>query len=705
MLRRPSPLRRPSSAIAPAAALALLGLFVACAKSGPDLGVQPGGDSGGFNPDGSLGVDDTAPIDLEAGPAYAVLGLSPSHGPWAGGTRVEVRGRGFSSHTKVRFGTVDVAGDLVVASDPYHLQVTTPPGDVGSVDILVSDSVTSDRSVLAGGFVYDSYYADPNIGATSGGTHVTLNGRGTAWVAGTTVTIDGKPCGDLVVDDPTHLHCTAPKGTPGTKSITVTTPDAVVDTVRDAYTYADTIDGYRGGLAGDKLPGELSVLALANPDGTFVEGATIVVRGSDGAVQTKLTGASGVAAFPAPPPPPLTVTLTKKCLQPTTFDGVAVRSVTAYLNPVMSVACIPPDGTPPPTGGRVRDAGFVNGEIVFGSGVEFKKGPWKGIPDVTRPSQRVVAYVFVAGRDSLARFTLPDPTTAITPDSPGAVGYAFSLATLPGNATLYALAGIEDRPEAGPPTFDPYVYGVVRGVGVPIGKTIERVYIPMNGSFTHAVTLHVPTGDGGAPISPRGPDRLHTTLSVDFGDGYMVLPYGYREDLLPLGGDFSFIGVPPLAGALAGNQYTLAVEDVTGSAAQTPLSTLLRWHTRESTAPVQPGPFVPVPKLSSPPSSSAWDGTTLSLDLPDKSADLLVVGVSSSDGSTGWTVVAPGDVRVVHLPDFSTTPELGLPGGDFDVSVTAAKLDAKFSYDQLRYNQLARGQWTAYATDMFTGFW
>ena len=677
-----------------------------CAKKDDGLGAHDAGDeTGGFHPDGGVGLDDTEPFDLEAGPAYAVLGVSPSHGPFVGGTRIEIRGRGFSSRTKVRLGALDVPAADVIASDPYHVQVITPPGEVGEVDVQVSDALTADKSVLPAGFSYDAYYADPNIGATTGGTHVTLIGRGTRWAAGTLVTIDGKVCTELAVDDETHLRCLAPAGTPGTKSITITTPDTVVSTARDAYTYADTSDGYRGGLAGEKLPGELDVLALAYPNGDLVDSATVIVRGADGTTQTKLTSGSGVAAFPAPPPAPLTVTITKKCLQPTTFAGVEVRSVTAYLSPVLSVACIPPDGTPPPTGGRSRDAGIVSGELVFGNGVEFKRGPWRGIPDLTRPTQRAVAYVFSAQNDNLARFQLPDPATAVTQETSGTVGYQFQLVVLPGNVTVYAIAGIEERPEAGLATFDPYVYGIVRGVGVPTGKIVDRVFIQMTGAFSHAVSLAVPTGPGGAPISPRGPDRLRTTLNVDLGNGYMLLPYGYREALLPLGGNLEFVGVPALSGALGGASYGIAVEDVSGGAGGAPLSAVLRYKSRTSGAPITPGPFIPISKLVSPAAAEAWNGHTLQLDLPPGVADLVIVGAGSSDGSTSWTIVAPGSARTIELPDFSTKPELGLPGGGLDIGVAAAKLDGGFIYGALRYGQLSRSRWTAYSYDTFTGFW
>lgn len=714
---RPMRLRLSSS-------LALV-VVAACAKSGTDLAAHGGApDGGGLHPgEGGVPLDDAGTLDLEAGPPYAVLGVQPSHGPFIGGTRIEIRGRGFSSRTHVRLGAIDVGASDIVASDPGHVQVITPAGEVGAADVTVDDAVTGTKAILPGGFTYDAYYADPNTGATTGGTHVSLIGRGTKWIVGTKATIDGKDCADLVVDDETHLHCTAPKGTPGTKSITVTTPDTVVDTVRDAYTYADTNDGYRGGLAGAALPGELKVLALANPDGILVPSATVVVRGADGTTQTQLTDDSGIAAFAAPPPAPLTVTITKKCLQPTTFDGVRVRSVTVYLNGVMSVACIPPDGTPPPVGGRSIDAGVVTGELVFGTGVEFRRGGWTGIPDLKSPTQRVAGYVFQAGRDNLGRFYLPDPTTAVTPTSPGTVGYQFTLPVYPGNVTVYAIAGIEDRPDptkpgAGPATFEPYMFGIVRGVGVKPGGVIERVLVPMTGTFTHAVSVRVPTKvDGGAPTSARGPDRLHTTLSIDLGGAnYMILPYGYREDLLPLGGDVPFVGVPPLSGALGSSSYTLAVEDVTGTVGSAPLSSILRYRSRNDSTPVTPGPYIPIPKLLSPAPDSSWDGRTVVIDLPSTiappgggppvtTADLLVLGIGSADGSTAWTIVAPGNVRTIALPDFSTHPELGLPGGSLTMGLQAARLDAGFKYDSLRYGQLGRGQWQAYAYDVMFGFW
>lgn len=681
--------------------LLICSILLGCA-GGRDLGGQNTLDTGaGFTTgDGGENLDTYGAIDLEAGPPYAVLGVQPSHGPFNGGTRIEIRGRGFSSKTKVRIGSIDIPAAEVVANDPYHVQVVTPPGEPGAADVIVMDEPTGQKAILKSGYTYDSFYADPNNGATTGGTLVTLKGRGTTWAAGATVTIDGKPCGDVAVVDPTHITCVAPEGLPGTKAVAVTTVDKLVTTVRDAYTYADTSDGYRGGLAGSKLPGELKVLALANPEGDLVPEATVIVRGADGAQQQGKTSSTGVVSFPTPPPAPLTVTITKKCLQPTTFDGVNVRSVTVYLNPVMSTACIPPDGQPPPTGGKARNAGTIMGELVWPGGVEFKKAEWKGVPGPKKPTQRVAAYVFAASRTNLAAFQLPDAAQATLQTSGGTVGYDFSLVTLPGNITIYAFAGLEDRPEGGPATFDPYVYGVVRGVGVPIGGVVDRVLIPMTGTFTHSVQHTV----NGIPTSPRGPDRVRASLAVELGEGYMILPHGPRDALLPFTGVISFVGTPPLVGPLASNSYISSVDATTGGPGGLPLSAILRFRSRSTSAPTPIGPFIPLPKFVSPSADKPWDGRTVKLDLPAGSADLIVVGLNASDGSTSWTIVAPGDARTINLPDFVAKPELGLPNGNLVLGAIAAKLE-DFSYDAVRYGQLGRSAWSAYAYDTMFGYW
>src|SRR5258708_7471752 len=52
-----------------------------------------------------VGGDDAgSSFDVDLGDPFAIVGLSPSHGPWTGGTRVVISGRGFSSKVQVSIG-------------------------------------------------------------------------------------------------------------------------------------------------------------------------------------------------------------------------------------------------------------------------------------------------------------------------------------------------------------------------------------------------------------------------------------------------------------------------------------------------------------------------------------------------------------------------------------------------------------------------
>src|SRR5258708_6924004 len=133
---------RTAGALAAVVALA----FAASCSSGLDLASRGDDTGGGFTLDDTA-VEADGPIGIDEGPPYAVLGVQPSHGPFMGGTRVEMRGRGFSSKTKVRFGATDVPAADVTARDPEHVKVVTPAGEPGLVDVQVRDEITGDKSL------------------------------------------------------------------------------------------------------------------------------------------------------------------------------------------------------------------------------------------------------------------------------------------------------------------------------------------------------------------------------------------------------------------------------------------------------------------------------------------------------------------------------------------------------------------------------
>ena len=76
--------------------------------AGPPL--NPYADDAGKPPPVSLGDDASTLMDVDLGAAFAVSGLQPAHGPWSGGTRTNISGRGFSSNVQVWIGGGQPAG-------------------------------------------------------------------------------------------------------------------------------------------------------------------------------------------------------------------------------------------------------------------------------------------------------------------------------------------------------------------------------------------------------------------------------------------------------------------------------------------------------------------------------------------------------------------------------------------------------------------
>ena len=640
--------------------------------------------------------DDAGPrSDVDLGDAFALVGLEPSHGPWTGGTRTVLAGRGFTSQLRVLVGVTEVPAADLFASDPTRAAIATPSGAPGSVSVTIVDDATKKSRTLAGAFHYDAFAVTPASGATSGGTHIALHGLGTAWAPGTTVSIDAKPCLDVVIGDATHLECTTAAALPGTRDVTVTNLDSSFDVARDAFAYSDSSDGFRGGLSGGALSGTLKVIALDSYTGNALPGAKVIV-GTD--VKTALiqsTTPSGVTVFSDPSLKGLlTVTVAGKCLQPTTFVDVPVDTVTAYIDPVLDPTC--GTGDLPLGGGKVKNLGLAQGELVWPTGVEFQsRGAWVGVPVPVRSTERRVAYVFAASSSADANFYLPEPSAATTMDSDGKFGYAYQLAYYPGNVTLYALAGIEDS--APPRRFQPYIMGVQRGVPLAPNVVTTHVDIKMETPLDHAMIV-----DAKPPASNgRGPDRLISRLAVTLGQGaYALLPVSPQTKLLPNPGLVAMVGIPALAGALSGESYLVSSAAVTGPYAQSPLSALSHVRTSDANVPLAMTGFMPLPVLASP-GQGSWSGREVSLTA-NATIDLVKLVVSSAGGGVSWTIVSPGKLAFA-LPDLAAvSPAYALVKEAITTQVQIARINS-FSYAKLRYGQLYSSAFSAYASDTLSG--
>ncbi|HEY3256801.1 MAG TPA: IPT/TIG domain-containing protein [Polyangiaceae bacterium] len=656
------------------------------------------GGAGGFAIDVEGGTSDAAD-ELPRTAPHAVLGVSPPRGSFAGGGLALISGNGFAGNSRVWFGDVELDRTAIVPIDPQRIQVTVPPGHTGAVDVGVQNgSDESTLAVLTGGYSYDQFYADPDSGPTSGGTQITLYGDGTRWNDATEVTIDQNPCVVNEVVSKTELRCTTPAGTPGSKPIRVST--SVAEDVLDAFVYSNSDNGFKGGLSGNPLADNLRVLVLNNITAEGVPDATVIVGDDATSADILKTDASGVTVDSKPGlGPKRTVTIACKCYQPQTFVDVDVDSVTVFLDPILAPGCGPPSGDLPASGGSGVYGANVDGQVVWPATAEFKRDGWLNVPTPKSDDEHLVAYVMRLSGSPTDRFTLPSASQAITPSSGGDRGYTFNSYGLPGNFTLYALAGIENR-KLDPPTFTAYQMGLVRGVAAKSGETKSDVFIQIDVDLDHALTLDLSP----PAVTARGPDRVEASASILVGsEGFAPLPNGYISRDLPVSGPFSFVGVPTLSGSLLGTSYIVTARAVTGQAGSAPRSVVGLVSAKDTSEPLLLDQFVEVPKLTVPAPNATWDGRGLasSRAAGGSAVDLFVYDVESGGGLIAWKVIAPGTAESFALPDLNAVgPDLGLSRGPLTITVNAARID-DFVYGALRYRDIAQRGWTAYATDVF----
>jgi hypothetical protein len=312
------------------------------------------------------------------------------------------------------------------------------------------------------------------------------------------------------------------------------------------------------------------------------------------------------------------------------------------------------------------------------------------------PNQHQVAYVFAATGWALQGFSLPAENTATTPQSGGQLGYGYTMVTSPGNATVYAYAGIQDD-STSPATFEPYVMGVARGVPVkPNAKTVG-VDIQMTSLLDRSLSV--------APQMPpqggRGPDRMVTTVAIDLGAGaYAVLPQGTVTRLLPISGTIDFVGVPALDGMLVGSRYDLTAAAVTGTGQQDPTSEVAYIETTDANDPLSIGGFFAIPSLVQP-GITPWSGTHVQMQASGP-IDLALLQVSTGSGLVTWTIVSPGNLSF-DLPDISQVSGVdSLVRGPLTTTFDIAQI-AGFDYGTVRTGQLSSSSWNAYAEDTSTG--
>ena len=181
------------------------------------------------------------PAAGQQGTGPAILSVSPSSGPAAGGIKVIISGANFSFGTQqdapaIAFGGQPATQVRVISAT--QVVVMTPPHAAGHVTVEVTNPAGKSAS-SANDFTYTSTSlavssVTPNSGATAGGTSVLVTGSGFA--SGATVSFGGTAASSVSVLSATQINATAPAHAAGAVSVAVTNPDGSQGSLPSGFT-------------------------------------------------------------------------------------------------------------------------------------------------------------------------------------------------------------------------------------------------------------------------------------------------------------------------------------------------------------------------------------------------------------------------------------------------------------------------------------
>ncbi len=171
------------------------------------------------------------------GAAPVIADVQPRFGPIAGGTVLMITGQHFLIGATITFNGTPAT---VLSVTDTLISATTPPGALGTVDVVVQNP-DGQRDQVNGGFEYvlppQIFDVQPRDGLNIGGTALTITG--TNFLTGVLVLVGGRLASDVILVSPTEITATTPPapGTVGPVDVTVRNADSQSQTVRGGFTY------------------------------------------------------------------------------------------------------------------------------------------------------------------------------------------------------------------------------------------------------------------------------------------------------------------------------------------------------------------------------------------------------------------------------------------------------------------------------------
>jgi IPT/TIG domain len=629
--------------------------------------------------DGEVPFRDAATdSDLIIPDELTLTDVQPGHGPFVGGTEVELTGSGFGSKTAVTFGGKAVQAAAITILSPIRLKVVTPAGEVGLAEVKISRGGKSAN--LAGAYRYDPIYLDPASGPMAGSTLVTLQGKGTNFAAGMKLELGGKAMTDVEVISATSARAKTPPGLMGPAHLVYS--EAKTDfTVKEAFTYYSAADPRAGGMGGGPLKGTLTVSVLNWLNSAPIPGAAVIVQKARTLQLTGTTDAKGQVVFTKKElTGPVTATAGIKEFESSTIVSFDARDLTIFLMPIAS----PQPGPLPP--GTL--AGALKGYVLFGGTTGAGSKTWKLVPE-PKPGQYQRVYVFTTVPSlSWGPSVASSSATIDFSKSEGKTAWPYTIIGYTGGLAIYALAGLYDLSTG---SFEPYAMGVTRGIVIGPGETV-RADVWVNIPLTEKLKVQIKD-------APPEVAKHSIQLAIDLGADGLIMTEQWQAAGNGVVSSASFGRLPPMSRP--------GLQDASFS-----VDALLSANTfdglpvaRATARTVQPkggsillDEWVGVPQQVKPLPGAALQGNTLVFKQGGHKHDLAVTVLRLPDETPVWRVISPGDVTRIELPDPTTFSLPSWPKSPLLWLQWLARLPG-FNYNNFTYRNLSSRYWDRWSFD------
>ncbi|MEO0321735.1 MAG: IPT/TIG domain-containing protein [Myxococcota bacterium] len=659
----------------------------------------------GTAPDGALDADADADLGPPP-PPFALEGLAPSRGSFAGGTLLTLRGRGFqslSAGAALRFGDAPLDFEVV---DDATLTTVTPAAAPGPLEVELRDGSVSARLP----FVVEPIDLQPARAPTAGGTFVTLRVDGLSFDDGASLRLGETPCEDVTRLGPDSLRCRTVPAAAGVVDVVLTPGSGSPLTAPSAFTFYDAARPTEGGASGGPLAGTLTVTVVEAATRLPVEGVLVAVGDDPAAPDFQgATDAEGTAVLSdLALVGPVTLTLDRPCFERTTFVGFDARDLTVPAIQLDPEGCPTPPPAPPAEEARLVS---VSGELVLSDDPPSAEAwaPWVPSPTAREgvrvafltPSVPCLAPARGCNRLPQSQDLLCDRVSSSVsgcgrrPEL-GASGYAFGFAMRArDSAALAAVLGLQSD---GQP-FTPYALAVRRGVRTSSGE-LAFAGLDLTRVLPLDRVLEVPLGEVPVANEAARLNRYEVRVDLDLGDeGLIELDQGgsYRLEGSRAFAPLALGPLPPLEGPLDGARYRVDAQWVREGADQAAASVLFA-STGLPGDRLELGPFFAVPDTTLAPEGEPRALRWSYAESPEGATFQIVFAILDDGRRARWYL--PPETREVRLPDLDALGGQRLTTRRGFWAVYLAR-SPSLDRQNFAYEELDGRRWTGWSVDSF----